>query len=63
MALSDYKEMYRILFQETTRAISILQAAQERTEAIYINEDAAVPLLVMKPDLVQGEGEKGKPSP
>ena len=50
--MPDYKEMYRILFQETTKAISTLQAAQQRTEEIYIEDDTADNLLVIKPDTI-----------
>ena len=35
----DYKEMYFVLFRETTKAISALQEAQQRAEEIYIADD------------------------
>ena len=34
--MPDYKEMYATLFRETTKAIGILQTAQQQTEEIYI---------------------------
>ena len=37
--MPDYEEMYRVLFQETTRAISALQKAQRQTEEMYIDDD------------------------
>jgi len=38
--MPDYKEMYLHLFREMTRAILILQKAQEQTEEMYIAEDS-----------------------
>jgi len=37
--MPDYREMYRVLFQEITRAIAILQEAQRRTEALYMEDE------------------------
>lgn len=34
--MADYQEMYRRLFQATTKAIDILQKAQQETEELYI---------------------------
>lgn len=34
--MADYQEMYRRLFRATTKAIDILQKAQQETEELYI---------------------------
>ena len=34
--MPDYKEMYYTLFNETAKAISILQDAQQKTEEMYL---------------------------
>lgn len=44
--MPDYKEMYRALFSETTKAISILQKAQQRTEEMYITDDSTEKQIV-----------------
>lgn len=44
--MPDYKEMYRVLFSETTKAISILQKAQQRTEEMYISDDSSEKQIV-----------------
>ena len=36
--MPDYREMYGILFHEMTKAISVLQNAQQQTEEMYIND-------------------------
>ena len=48
--MPDYKEMYITLFKETTKAISILQAAQQKTEEIYVSDDTENNLILLKPD-------------
>lgn len=58
IAMPDYKEMYRILFRETTKAISALQAAQQRTEQLYIEDDSEDNLIL--PDT---NSENGKQPP
>ena len=35
--MADWKEMYLTLFRETTVAITQLQAAQAKTEALYLS--------------------------
>ncbi len=35
--MADYREMYRKLFQATTKAIDLLQTAQQETEELYIS--------------------------
>ncbi|MPM19291.1 hypothetical protein SDC9_65712 [bioreactor metagenome] len=47
--MPDYKEMYITLFKETTKAISILQTAQQRTEEIYISDDTENNFILLKP--------------
>jgi len=48
--LPDYKEMYRILFRETTEAIYVLQKAQQQTEEMYMTADTANRFIVMRGD-------------
>jgi hypothetical protein len=43
--MPDYKEMYMTLFRETTKAITILQKAQQKTEEIYISDDSPDKLI------------------
>jgi hypothetical protein len=40
--MEDYKEMYLKLFNETTKAIQLLQAAQQKSEELYILNDANI---------------------
>ncbi len=35
--MPDYKTMYLHLFREVTKAVKILQAAQQKTEDFYLN--------------------------
>lgn len=37
--MPDYKEMYLVLFRETTKAIEALKKAQQTTEEIYIDDE------------------------
>lgn len=37
--MADYKEMYLALFRSQTKAIEILQAAQQKTEQMYEDAD------------------------
>jgi hypothetical protein len=46
--MPDYKEMYLSLFRETTKAIGILQSAQQKTEEIYISDDTEDNLILLK---------------
>lgn len=48
--MPDYKEMYLALFRETTKAISILQSAQQKTEEIYISDDTEQNIIVLRLD-------------
>lgn len=54
--MPNYKEMYLLLFRETTKAISALQRAQQRAEELYLSEDAASRFIVINPE--QGEQDK-----
>jgi len=36
--MPDYKEMYIALFRSITKAVTILQEAQQQTEEMYISE-------------------------
>ena len=57
--MPDYKEMYRILFRETAKAISILQSAQQRTEEIYVEDDTIDKLIVINTDKISDD-DNGK---
>ena len=48
--MPNYKEMYTTLFRETTKAISILQSAQQKTEEIYISDDTEDNLIIICPN-------------
>lgn len=48
--MADYQEMYRKLFQATTKAIELLQQAQQETEEIYISSDQPELHLVKQKD-------------
>ena len=48
--MPDYKEMYKILFHETTKAIATLQEAQRKAEEIYISDDGKSRLTLLKHD-------------
>jgi hypothetical protein len=50
--MPNYKEMYLLLFRETTKAISGLQRAEE----LYLSEDTASRFIVINPE--QGEQDK-----
>lgn len=51
--MADYREMYRKLFQATTKAIDILQKAQQETEELYISSDQPELHLVKQKDASQ----------
>ena len=40
MFMSNYKEMYHIMFNATEQAINLLIYAQRKCEELYIGEDA-----------------------
>ncbi len=48
--MPDFREMYVTLFRETTKAIDILQAAQQKTEEIYISSDPSDNLRLLRPE-------------
>ena len=62
IVMPDYKEMYRILFRETAKAISILQSAQQRTEEIYVEDDTIDKLIVINTDKISDD-DNGKLPP
>ncbi len=37
--MANYKEMYVQLFKETTKAIELLQKAQQQCEELYLNSE------------------------
>ena len=47
--MADYAKMYTELFRAATKAIKILQDAQQETEEIYISDDDPV-LTLLSPD-------------
>lgn len=51
--MADYQEMYRKLFQATTKAIDILQKAQQETEELYITSNQSELHLVMEEEHFQ----------
>ena len=49
--MPDYKKMYTIMARETEKAISILIAAQQQCEEIYLNEpEPQIRLLHPEPE-------------
>ena len=48
--MPDFREMYFSLFREMSKAITILQEAQQQTENMYISDDSANQLFVVDPD-------------
>ena len=46
--MADYKKMYDSLFNDVTDAISLLQRAQQKTEALFISDDDGVVLELRK---------------
>lgn len=49
--MADYREMYRKLFQATTKAIDLLQTAQQETEELYISSEETELHLFTEKDL------------
>ena len=47
--MADYKKMYTSLFNDVTDVINILEAAQRRTEDIFIETDAMPVECIKKP--------------
>lgn len=58
MTVPNYKEMYIALFREATKAINILQAAQQKTEEIYIADDTEDNLIIIRPNDEDAKLEK-----
>lgn len=48
--MPDYKEMYLLLFRASTKAIVLLQQAQQQAEERYLSEDTANGFIVIQPD-------------
>lgn len=46
--MPDYAEMYKKLFRSQTKAIQILQEAQQETEELYISDEGPG-LIVLQP--------------
>lgn len=57
--MADYREMVRKLFQATTKAIDILQRAQQETEELYLSSNQFKPHLMKKEDTSQNDGDTG----
>ena len=55
--MADYREMYRKLFQATTKAIDLLQIAQRQAEELYITAEDTELHLLDKKDIVPGRPE------
>lgn len=58
--MPDYKKMYITLFKETTKVISILQAAQQKAEEIYISDDTENNLTLLKLMEMRGTKSSGR---
>ncbi|MFT9078138.1 hypothetical protein [Ethanoligenens sp.] len=58
--MADYQQMYRKLFQATTKAIDLLQTAQQETEELYISSDEAELHLFTEKDLPPKPPENGE---
>lgn len=52
--MPDYKEMYQTLFRSMTKAITILQEAQQQTEETYISSERT-DIRVMDTDNTKNE--------
>lgn len=48
--MPDYAKMYRTLFRSQTKAIEILQAAQQETEEMYLSSTEPDIRVLSKPD-------------
>ena len=46
--MADYKKMYTTLFSAVTKAITLLQEAQIKTEELYISAEEPV-VTILKP--------------
>lgn len=60
--MPDYPAMYKRLFQSQTKAIEILQQAQQATEEIYIQaSDPAIHLHQLKTPQTEKDPENEEP--
>lgn len=48
--MSDYNEMYKILFKAITECIELLQKAQLKTEDLYISSESEIKLIKFNKD-------------
>ena len=55
--MPDYAQMYAHLFRATTKAIKLLQAAQQETEELYLAADKPLTPL-FPPDETEAEREE-----
>ena len=53
--MPDYKEMHFTLFRATTKAITALQEAQQKTEQMYMDDDTENNLILLYPDKTEEE--------
>ena len=56
--MPDYKTMYQKIYKATTRAIQLLQDAQQDTEELYLN-DSDTPILWPSEDVQVNSKENG----
>ena len=57
--MPNYQKMYCVLFQEVTRVIEQLQAAQRETEELYMDSgEAPVALIKQEGSLHNADSEK-----
>ena len=57
--MPDYAEMYKMLFRSQTKAIQILQQAQQETEELYISDEGP-DLIVLQPQETQENPNEDK---
>ena len=55
--MPDYAQMYVHLFRATTKAIELLQAAQQETEELYLAADKP-PIQLVLLDEIRAENEE-----
>lgn len=56
--MADYAELYRRLFRATTKAIDLLQRAQQETEELYISAKP-FPIPIKKSDTADDPPAQG----
>ena len=60
--MPDYKEMYFTLFQATTKAITALQEAQQKTEQMYMDDDTENNLILLYPGKTEEDDKESTES-